>query len=139
MLISSHVLAELEEVVDDAVFLLAGETVSAERIAAAAGTARAWRVRVAGLEAQDAASRIAVALAIDPASVAVDRRDALVSFESDAAAAAALTSLVGAGLAVAEFAAATGTLEHTFLDLGTRGHEAPPTPDPVPETEGDAP
>ncbi|WP_430982203.1 hypothetical protein [Microbacterium lacticum] len=38
-------------------------------------------------------------------------------FDSDASAAAALAALVGAGLPVAEFAAATGLLEHTFLDL----------------------
>jgi ABC-type multidrug transport system ATPase subunit len=127
VLISSHVLSELEEVVDDAVFLLAGETVSSERVAAAATTARAWRVRVVDTAAEAAASLISSALAIDPAAVEVDRRDVLVSFDSDAAAAAALRTLIESGLAVAEFAAATGTLEHTFLDLGTRGAEGDPS------------
>ena len=54
---------------------------------------------------------------LDAALVPIDRRDLLVGFDSDASAAAALAALVGAGLPVAEFAAATGLLEHTFLDL----------------------
>ncbi len=133
ILISSHVLAELEEVVDGAVFLVAGETVSSARVAAAASRARPWRVRLADAEAHAAAAAIAQVLSLEPAAVAVDRRDVLVSFASDAEAAAALTALVGSGLAVAEFASAQGTLEHTFLDLGAAAQhpESPPVPEPV--------
>jgi hypothetical protein len=47
----------------------------------------------------------------------VDRRDVLVGFASDGDAAAGLAAHVTAGLPVAEFSAATGLLEHTFLDL----------------------
>ena len=54
---------------------------------------------------------------LDAALVPIDRRDLLVSIDSDASAASALAALVAAGLPVAEFAAATGLLEHTFLDL----------------------
>ena len=115
VLVSSHILSELEEVVDDAVFLLAGETVDTRRVEAAARRARPWRVRVAGAEASVTAAQIAETLGT---VTHVDRRDVIVEFESDEAAAAALRSLVGAGLAVAEFAAAQGSLEHTFLDLG---------------------
>lgn len=117
VLVSSHILAELEEVVDDAVFLVAGETVSGERIAAAAGRSRTWRVRLADADPHDARDAVAAALALDPAGIPVDRRDLLVAFASDAQAAAGLSALVGAGLAVAEFSAAQGLLEHTFLDL----------------------
>ncbi len=45
VLISSHVLSELEEVVDDAVFLVGGAVVDA---APAQSAVRAWRVRLAG-------------------------------------------------------------------------------------------
>ena len=45
ILVSSHVLSELEELVDDAVFLVAGSVVDAET---SAGRAREWRVRTVG-------------------------------------------------------------------------------------------
>ncbi|GAA3923985.1 ABC transporter ATP-binding protein [Microbacterium invictum] len=117
ILISSHILSELEEVVDDAVFLIAGETVSSERIAAAATRERMWRVRLADRDPQAGALPVAQALGRDVTGIRIDRRDLLVSFASDGEAAAGLTALVGAGLPIAEFAAATGALEQTFLDL----------------------
>lgn len=120
ILVSSHVLSELEEVVDDAVFLVAGESVGADRIARAAGRERSWRIRLV-VEATAAAGgeldRIAVALGREPQTLRADRRDVLVPFASDADAAAALRTLVGANIPVLEFAPATGDLEHTFLDL----------------------
>ncbi|KAA9084932.1 ABC transporter ATP-binding protein [Microbacterium radiodurans] len=119
VLISSHVLAELEEVVDDAVFVVAGATVGADRVAAAAERERPWRIRIAGQDARTAALPVAQALGLDVALVPVDRRDILVAFRSEAEAAEGLRRLIGAGVAVAEFTAATGMLEHTFLDLGT--------------------
>ena len=117
ILISSHILSELEEVVDDAVFLVQGETVSSERVAQAATRQRTWRVRLADRDPVSAVLPVAQALGLDAALIPIDRRDLLIAFASDADAAAALASLVGAGLAVAEFSAATGMLEHTFLDL----------------------
>lgn len=123
VLISSHILSELEEVVDDAVFLLGGATVSPERVAEAAGRTRTWRVRVAGLDAQTAVLPIATTLGLDVARVPIDRRDVLIPFASETDAAAGLRALLAAGVAVAEFSAATGMLEHTFLDLGTDGKE----------------
>ena len=118
VLVSSHILSELEEVVDDAVFLMAGVTVDPARVEAASRRARPWRVRLAGTEAAAAAPSVAAALRLPAASVGVDRRDVVVSFESDDAAAAALRELVAAGLDIVEFAAAQGALERTFLDLG---------------------
>ena len=117
ILISSHILSELEEVVDDAVFLVDGSTVSSDRVAQAATRVRTWRIRLADREAAAAVLPVAQVLGLDAALVPIDRRDLLVGFDSDASAAAALAALVGAGLPVAEFAAATGLLEHTFLDL----------------------
>ncbi|WP_404443708.1 ABC transporter ATP-binding protein [Microbacterium marinum] len=117
VLISSHILSELEEVVDDAVFLLRGETVRADRVAQAANRARTWRIRLADRDATAAALPVAQALDLDVATLPVDRRDLLVSFATDADAARGLAALIGAGLPVAEFSAATGLLEHTFLDL----------------------
>lgn len=117
VLVSSHILSELEEVVDDAVFMTQGETVSSERVAEAAGRARTWRIRLADRDAATAALPVARALGLDVATLPVDRRDLLVSFAGDAAAAQGLAALVEAGLPVAEFSAASGILEHTFLDL----------------------
>jgi len=117
VLISSHVLSELEEVVDDAVFMVAGATVSAERVAAASQRRRAWRVRLADAAAGASVAAVAAALSREPGSLATDRTGVLVGFASDTEAAAALGALVRAGLAVVEFAPATGDLEHTFLDL----------------------
>lgn len=117
VLVSSHILAELEEVVDDAVFLVAGATVSAERVAAAARSLRTWRVRVADADPAASVEAIAAALQRDAATLATDRSGVLVGFASDTEAAAALRALVEAGVPVIEYAPATGDLEHTFLDL----------------------
>ncbi|MEV8369937.1 ABC transporter ATP-binding protein [Microbacterium sp. NPDC064584] len=117
VLVSSHILAELEEVVDDAVFLVAGATVSAERVAAAARSLRTWRVRVADADPAVSVEAIATALQRDAATLATDRSGVLVGFASDTEAAAALRALVEAGVPVIEYAPATGDLEHTFLDL----------------------
>ena len=117
ILISSHILSELEEVVDDAVFLVQGATVSSERVAEAATRTRTWRIRLADREATAGVLPVAQTLGIDAALIPIDRRDILIGFASDADAAAGLAALIGAGLPVAEFSAATGMLEHTFLDL----------------------
>lgn len=115
ILISSHVLTELEELVDDAAFLIAGESVSADRVAATAQRQRVWRVRVAGAEPDAGAA--AVAAALGRPSVAVDRVGVLVPFAGDADAAAGLRALIGADVQVVEFAPSTGRLEQTLLDL----------------------
>ncbi len=74
-------------------------------------------MRHADRDATAAVLPVAQTLGLDAALVPIDRRDILVAFDSDGAAASALAALVRAGLPVAEFAAATGLLEHTFLDL----------------------
>ncbi|WP_431801991.1 ABC transporter ATP-binding protein [Microbacterium sp. bgisy203] len=117
ILLSSHILSELDEVVDEAVFLVDGATVGADRVAAAATRRRTWRIRLADRDPRSAVVPVAQVLGLDAALIPIDRRDLLVSFGSDADAAAALAALVGAGLPIAEYAATTGMLEHTFLDL----------------------
>jgi len=136
VLISSHVLAELEEVVDDAVFMVDGRTVAGDRIAAAATRIRVWRVRLltdAARPMEAARDAVADALGRRRDEVRVDRRDVMVPFTDDAAAAAGLRALVGAGLPVVEYAPAVGDLEHTFLDL-RGGVVAAPPPQGPPET-----
>lgn len=136
VLVSSHILSELEEVVDDAVFLMAGVTVDPARIEAASRRARPWRVRLASSDGAAAAERVTAALGLAGESVGVDRRDVVVSFETEDAAAAALRDLVGAGVDVVEFAAAQGALERTFLDLGDG---RPPQPSRERRDRPDAP
>lgn len=130
ILMSSHVLSELEEVVDDAVFLVDGRTVAGDRIAAAATRVRVWRVRLATDSSRSfeaARGDIAAALGRSGDEIGLDRRDALVPFADDAGAVAGLRALVGAGLPVVEFAPAVGDLEHAFLDLRSES-EPPPSP-----------
>ncbi|MBS1905614.1 MAG: ABC transporter ATP-binding protein [Actinobacteria bacterium] len=168
VLISSHVLSELEEVVDDVVFLVAGEVVDAP-----AAQARAWRIRILpahdadapgaeahevdapgagahgaeghGIEARGAEApadpRIAAAAALGVAteSLGIDRGDVLAVFTNERDAAAGLARLVGRGLAVSAFAPAQSELEQAFLSLG----DAPspgetPSPGDAPQTDGGA-
>jgi ABC-type multidrug transport system ATPase subunit len=120
ILISSHVLSELEEVVDDAVFMMDGRTVGSDRVAAAATRTRSWRVRLLVDPSRGAGTdraEVAAALGRLPAEIGVDRRDLLVPFADEAGAVAGLRALIGAGVPIVEFAPAVGDLEHAFLDL----------------------
>lgn len=117
VLISSHILSELEEVVDDAVFLVAGAVVDA---APAHAAVRPWRIRLAGATPERMSAdtwQVASNLGLAPESLAADRGAVLVGFTGEDAAAHALRRLVEAGLPVAEFAPAQSDLEHTFLNL----------------------
>jgi ABC-type multidrug transport system ATPase subunit len=120
ILLSSHILSELEEVVDDAVFLVAGQTVDA----APDRTATDWRVRV--IEGTASGTAAAAALGIDAAVLRVDRGDLLVPFADEAAAAEGLRALVAADIRVVAFAPAIGSLERAFLDLPDSAPSQPP-------------
>lgn len=117
IVISSHVLAELDEMADDAVFLEAGVTVSAERIAAAKTVRREWRVR--SLEPAALAGAL-TASGVDAADLREDGPGLLVTVDGDRGAAELLGRLVGASVPVVAFAPAVGDLEHTFLDLSAQ-------------------
>lgn len=124
VLISSHILSELEEVVDDAVFLVAGSVVDA---APAQAMVRAWRIRLAGSTPERMKAdtwQVASNLGLAPESLAEDRGAVLVGFTGEDTAAQSLRHLVEAGLPVVEFAPAQSHLEHTFLNLQ---HATPPT------------
>ena len=114
VLISSHVLAELDEMADTAVYLEKGVTASAERIASTRRTSRMWRIRASSTQALEAAL-VASGFALD--EIVADRNELLVALAGEAAAAELLAQLVAGGIQVSTFAPAVGDLEHTFLDL----------------------
>ncbi|RZS65664.1 ABC-type multidrug transport system ATPase subunit [Agromyces ramosus] len=117
LLVSSHVLAELEEMADTAVYLAGGVTAAADAVARAGRSARQWRVRSLDPlrldEALTAAGFGAVAR--------IDNLGAVVPLSSEADAAQLLAHLVGVGVPVSSFAPAVGDLEHVFLDLNRAG------------------
>ncbi|WP_370626790.1 ATP-binding cassette domain-containing protein [Cryobacterium sp. PAMC25264] len=114
VLISSHVLAELDEMADAAVYLAAGRTASAAAVATSAARHRSWRIRALD---PDVLARALAASAEPAAAVTVDNLGTLVQVATPEDAATLLARLVGAGVAVTEFGPAVGTLEHTFLEL----------------------
>lgn len=115
ILVSSHVLSELEELADDAVFVEAGATVSAERVARAASAGRPWRIRA--LDA-DLLSHALAELGVDPGSTSRIGDAVLVPLPSDEQAAAFLAELVRRDVRITAFAPAVGDFERTFQSLG---------------------
>jgi ABC-2 type transport system ATP-binding protein len=111
ILVSSHVLAELEEMADAAVYLDAGVTASAERIAAARAGGREWRIR----SLDDEALRRGLGATV----ARWDGADAIVALGDDTAATQLLARLVADGVPVLLFAPSVGDLEQTFLGLST--------------------
>jgi len=112
ILVSSHVLSELDEMADAAVYLADGATASAERVALAGASARSWRIRSldpAALEGSLRASGVS--------GTQTDHLGTLVQVDNEAAAADLLARLIGSGVRVCAFGPAVGDLEHTFLDL----------------------
>ncbi|MFM9920262.1 ABC transporter ATP-binding protein [Lacisediminihabitans sp. H27-G8] len=120
VLISSHDLAELDEMADGAVYLQHGVTASAESVNRTRGTARPWRIRSVDRAALEAAL---LAAGVDASAIVVDRDELLVPMQGEAAASALLTAIVAAGVAISTFAPAVGDLEHTYLDLNRGGSE----------------
>lgn len=115
VLVSSHVLSELEEMADDAVFLSRGRTV-ADHVGQGAATARrTWRLR--------ALDRAALVAWLDGAAVAWRPDDdaadgaVLLDVEGDAGAAALVRDAVTAGVPVVSLAPAGGALEQAYLAL----------------------
>ncbi|WP_309133592.1 ABC transporter ATP-binding protein [Cellulomonas sp.] len=115
VLVSSHVLSELEEMADDAVFLSRGRTVAGHLGDDAAAARRTWRLR--------ALDRAALVAWLDASGV-VWRADAdavdgavLLDVEGDAGAAALVRDAVTAGVPVVSLAPAGGALEQAYLAL----------------------
>lgn len=120
VLISSHVLAELDEMADGAVYLRQGVTASAESVERTRSTVRPWRIRAADRAALESALLTA---GVDASAIVVDRDELLVPLQGETAASALLTTLIAAGVAISTFAPAVGELEHTYLDLNRGGLE----------------
>jgi len=120
VLISSHVLAELDEMADGAVYLRQGVTASAESVERTRSTVRPWRIRAADRAALESALLTA---GVDASAIVVDRDELLVPLQGETAASALLTTLIAAGVAISTFAPAVGDLEHTYLDLNRGGPE----------------
>lgn len=118
VLVSSHVLAELDEMADAAVYLDRGATASAERVERSRAQVRDWRVR-----ALDPAALAAALTDLGITAGATDHLGTLLPVAGEPEAAALLARLVGAGVGVVDFGPAVGDLEHTFLDLA-RGAES---------------
>ena len=119
VLVSSHVLAELDEIADTAVYLEDGVTASVDRIAQARRSARLWRIKAAEREPL---RRLLLLRGDGP--VTDDRGDLLVPVAGEAAAADLLRALVGADISISSFAPAVGDLEHTLLDLNRTADRA---------------
>lgn len=127
VLVSSHVLSELEEMADTAVYVAAGVTAAADAVARAGRSAREWRLR--SLDAERL--RVALDAAGFGAVARIDNLGAVVPLTSEADAAQLLAHLVGVGVPVSSFAPAVGDLEHVFLDLNRAEPPAASAPDPA--------
>jgi ABC-2 type transport system ATP-binding protein len=114
VVVSSHVLAELDELADRAVFLEAGASVSADRVAAAQRTERGWRIR--SLDPPGLRDAL-IAAGVADSTIALDPQGLVVPVAGEDRAAELLAALVKAEVPVTSFAPAVGDLEHTFLDL----------------------
>jgi ABC-2 type transport system ATP-binding protein len=119
VLVSSHVLAELDEMADAAVYIEQGATVSAERVAQARSGLRDWRIRATS--AGTPLGHALLALGLPASHISADNLGTLVKVGGDEQAARLLTDLVGRGVSISAFAPAVGELEHTFLDITDRG------------------
>lgn len=114
VLVSSHVLSELDEMADGAVYMSQGVTASAESIAQTKTTSRAWRIKSSDLRAL----QVALDKAGVPASaVTQDRTELLVPLAGETEAAELLARLVASGVAISTFAPSVGDIEHTYLSL----------------------
>ena len=131
VLVSSHVLSELDELADDAVFLSRGRTVTAGTLAAAESARRSWRVRALSLVAltswltsvgaawhaddDDAPDRTGLGR---PAPGGLDRPGGvLVDIADEQGAARLVRDAVTAGIALTSIAPAGGALEQAYLAL----------------------
>jgi len=120
ILISSHELAELDEMADTAVYLAGGVSASADAIAQTKVTMRDWKVRSLAPEKLRAAL---IAAGVAEGDIRDDGPSLSVPVAGDEAAAALLGVLVRKKVPITSFAPAVGDLEHTFLDLNASGKE----------------
>lgn len=114
VVVSSHVLAELDEIADGAVFVNQGRTVLAQSVEQASGQGR--RYAIAALDPATLASALD-ALGVPFAAGRGRRASVSVAVEREDQAAALLRDLVAAGVDVCSFAPAVGALEETYMSM----------------------
>ncbi|MFC8732087.1 ABC transporter ATP-binding protein [Luteimicrobium sp. NPDC057192] len=125
VLVSSHVLTELDELADDAVFLSRGRTVREASLAAATGERRTWRLRAldpvvltSWLEDTGVTYRRGADDGPEPGlSAAPDDGSVRVDLDDDESAAELLRSAVLAGVPLVSVSPANGALEQVYLSL----------------------
>ncbi|MGN8247029.1 ABC transporter ATP-binding protein [Cellulomonas soli] len=125
ILVSSHVLTELEEMADDAVFVSRGRTVTEGAFDPSAGAPRAWRVRALELPALTAwLTSVGAAWSpddggpFDPlAPVTAGPGAVLVQVADEEGAALLIRDAVTAGVPLVSVAPAGGALEQAYLAL----------------------
>lgn len=111
VLVSSHVLSELDELADRAVFVARGRTVADRRTGDLTEAPRRWRVR--SLDAEGLTG------ALNRLNVPAERADGgvVVQVASEQAAARLLADLVRGGVPVSSFGPLHRALEETYLDI----------------------
>lgn len=117
VVISSHVLVELDEIADAAVFLSRGKTVRSQSLAEAGAQSRGYTIASLDLEML----RVALAEANFEAAYRSNLENgggsAKLKLTGEVQAAELLGRLVGAGVPVTAFAPTSGLLEETYLSL----------------------
>ena len=117
VVISSHVLAELDEMADAAVFLSKGRTVRSQRLADAGAQDRGYRISSLDLNALRRGLETSNLEASYDPNLENTGGSAKVRLSGEAQAAALLGTLVRAGVPITAFAPSSGLLEETYLSL----------------------
>ena len=114
VVVSSHVLAELDEIADGAVFVNQGRSVLTQSVDQAANQGRKYSI--AALEAAALATAL-TSLGVSFETGSGRRESVVVSVGSEQDAVSLLRDLVAAGVDVCAFAPATGALEETYMSM----------------------
>lgn len=112
VLISSHILTELDEMVDDAVFISGGRTVASESVADARTAHRTWRMKAMTPEPLHAWLR-----SVDVPYVDQPDGSLVLQLGGEEAASRLLRDSITAGVPVVSLAPSGGALEQTYLSL----------------------
>ncbi|WAH99384.1 ABC transporter ATP-binding protein [Arthrobacter sp. MMS18-M83] len=116
VVVSSHILSELDEIADGAVFVNQGRTVKQQTLDEAARQGR--RYAITALDNQVLAEKLSE-LGLEYRVEAGLRPSVTLLLTHDDGAAALLRDLVAAGIGVVSFAPAAGALEATYMNLET--------------------
>jgi ABC-2 type transport system ATP-binding protein len=117
VVISSHVLAELDEMADAAVFLSKGRTVRSQRLSEAGMQGRGYTIASLDLEALRLGLEASNLEAAYHPNLENNGGSAKVKLSGETHAAALLGVLAGAGVPMTAFAPSSGLLEETYLSI----------------------